>query len=89
MESLGFLRDVLPFKFRGICTSVTGKAKDVLLDKKRSVPSRFHRSSDVLSGENRLFRQRGARFLGIADKRGLCVPLAAALTMPKGAATQP
>lgn len=44
MESLGFLRDVLPFKFRGICTSVAGKAKDVLLDKKRSVPSRFHRS---------------------------------------------
>lgn len=43
MESLGgFLRDVLPFKFRGISTSVAGKAKDVLLDKKRSVPSRFH-----------------------------------------------
>lgn len=36
MESLGgFLRDVLPFKFRGISTSVAGKAKDVLLDKKR------------------------------------------------------
>lgn len=45
MESLGgFLRDVLPFKFRGISTSVAGKAKDVLLldKKRRSVPSRFH-----------------------------------------------
>lgn len=83
MESLGFLRDVLPFKFRGISTSVAGKAPKIFsLIKREERSFAIPLVSDVLSGENRLFRQRGARFLGIADKRGFCVPLAATLTMP-------